>query len=318
VTGLKVVPIVKPAEVLALLNLQPLDPATLLKIERYNQDFVSSGGKSADVKRLFRYLNVSEAAEFERPIIATKLRQCVDEWLETGWSESIGESPERRSLIKAPLAMKILQDFTSQLHPRLRFLRVPSEFVIEVGSSGDPTHTSTTSAFVDRIDKVRRDVARLFFGLITSDWGPRLCKCRYCNRYFVHPKPRRRYKHGTFCGNHQMSWYARRRVMETRRLIHSALLDIAAKELMKRRINGPQWQEDSPRKIQLANDVSTWIRKNGSAALRHFRSNVKLTWVTRNSQEIEKRRQELGSISTRELQAPDYRFILETVARNGN
>jgi hypothetical protein len=251
------------------------------------------------MKRLFSRLNVSHPAEFERQIIATKLRQHVDEWIGTGWNDDGGESPERRSLIKAPLAMKVLQDYTSQQSPRLSFLRVPPEFVVEVGSSGDHPHASINSAFVDPIGRAWREVARLFFGLITSDWGPRICECRYCGLYFVHPKPRPSYKHGTFCGDHQMAWNAMRRVKETRRLIHSTLLDIAATELRKRRINGPQWQYDSRRKIQLANDVSARILKSGNSFLRHARSRVKLTWVTRNQQEIEKRRIELGSNLTK-------------------
>ena len=310
----------KRAEVMALLNLKPVDPATLLKVERYYEDFVASNKcSSADTKLLFRCLNVSQPAEFERRIIAIKLRQYVDEWLETGWTEDGGERPEHRSLIKAPLAMKVLQNYASKQNPRLRFLRVPPEFVVEVGSSGDHPQASITSAFVDTIDRVRSDVARLFFGLITSDWGPHLCKCRYCGRYFVHPKTRPWYKHGTFCdSHHQMLWNATRRGKEKRSLIHSALLDIAAKELMKRRINGPQWQDDMSRKIQLANDVSAWIRKKGNASLRHLRSSVKLTWVTRNRQEIEKRRLELGSILPKEVQAHDDRFFLETVAPSAN
>ena len=293
--GLKVVPVVKPAEVLALLNLKPVDPAFFLKLQPYFEDSISKRESSIDLRQLFRRLEVSEPAECERRIIATKLRQHVDEWLETGWSESEGESPKHRSLVKAPLAMKVLQDYTSQQNPRLRFVRVPPEFVIEVEPSGDRRHTSMISEFLDSIDRVRRDVARLFFGLIISDWGPRLCKCRYCGLYFVHPKPRQWYKHGTFCGDHQMSWTATQHVKERRRLFHSALLDIAAKELIKRRINGPDWQDDKPRKIQLANDISARVQKSGKAALRSVRLKVKLTWVTRNRREIEKRRLELQS-----------------------
>ena len=278
--GLKVVPVVNPGEVLALLNLKPVDPETFLKVQRYFEDSVSSNrGSSTDVKQLLRRLDVSQPAEFERRIIATKLLQYVDEWLETGWTEDGGESPERRSLIKAPLAMNALQDYASKQNPRLRFLRVPPEFVVEVGSSGERPHTSVISPFNDSIERVRREVARLFFGLITSDWGPHLSKCRYCGRYFVHPKPRPWYKHGTFCDNHhQMSWNAIRRGKETRHLLHSALLDIAATELMKRRVNGPHWQDDRPRKIQLANDISARVQKKwqGGLAERSIKGQIDL------------------------------------------
>jgi hypothetical protein len=298
VTVVKLVPVVKPPEVVALLNLKPIDPATLLEVKRYYEDFVSSNrGSSAQVNRLFRRLNVSHPVEFERRIVATKLRQHVDEWLETGCRDDGGESPEGRSLIKAPRALEVLQDYTSKQNPRLRFLRKPHEFVVEVGSSEDGPQTSAISGFVDPIKRAWRDVARLFFGLITSDWGPRICKCRYslCGLYFVHPKPRQWYKHGTFCGDHQMAWTATQHVKERRDQVRSELLDIAATELMKGRIHGPQWQDDRPRKIQLANAVSARIRNNGDAALRQVRLGVRLTWVTRNRQEIEKRRLELDS-----------------------
>ena len=85
-----------------------------------------------------------------------------------------------------------------------------------------------------------------------SDWGHRLCKCRYCGLYFMHPKPRQWYKHGTFCGDHQMSWSATGHVKGKRRIIHAALLDIAARALMKRRVNGPHWQDNKQRKVPLA------------------------------------------------------------------
>lgn len=152
--GLKVVPVVKPADVLALLNLKPVDPATFLKLQPYFEDSIFSNRETnTDLRQLFRRLDVSQPAEFERRIIATKLREHIDEWMETGWSESEGESPEHRSLIKAPLAMKILQDYTSQQNPRLRFLRVPSEFVVEVESSADRPHTSVISTVVGSIDR---------------------------------------------------------------------------------------------------------------------------------------------------------------------
>jgi hypothetical protein len=313
VAVLKVVPIVKPAEILALLNLKPVDPATFLKVRHYYEDSVGPNeGRSVDVKRLFRRSDVLHPEECERRIIATQLRQYVDEWAETGWADDGGESPGCRSLIKAPLAMRILRDYTSHQKPQLRFLGAPPEFVVEVGFSEDYQPANITSAFVDPVDRVRSDVARLFFGLIISDWGPHLSKCRHCGRYFVHPKPRRSYKNGTFCSNqHQMSWNATRRGREKRRFIHSALLDIAAAELMRRRVSGPRWQNDRSRKIQLANDVSAWIRENGDAAFRHLRFNVKLTWVTRNRQEIEKRRRELSSTSPREVQAQSTGFSLK-------
>ena len=70
---------------------------------------------------------------------------------------------------------------------------------------------------------------------------------------------------------------------------------------MKRRVNGPHWQDNKQRKVQLAADISARVRATGDAAFRRTRPG--LTWVTRNRYEIEKRRVALGSIPPRELQA---------------
>jgi hypothetical protein len=296
--------IVKPVDVIALLNLEPLDPTFLNEIEHWQQNLVSSNNWDHDKRRrLFKSLDISKPSELERRIIATRLRQHVDEWLRTGWTKDGRECLAHRSLIKAPLAMKALQDYTSQQHLNLRFIGSPPAFVVEDVLSRDDSGTSKMSEFAEAIRLAFREVPRLFFGLVTSDWGPRLCKCRYsrCSLYFIHPKPRMWYKHGTFCGDHQMAWTASRHMKDTRTSIHSALVDIAAHELSKRHIDSPRWQDDKSSKVQLAQDISTRIRKSRSAALRHAPMVVQLTWVTRNRREIEKRRRALGSRALREL-----------------
>jgi len=298
-------------DVLALLNLKPVDPTILHQVERYHSDVVSSHEwRSSDEKKLFRQLRISNPQEFRLRIIATQLRQYVDEWLETGLSDDGRETLELRSWIRAPRALTVLEDYASKQDPRLRFRRVPAEFVVDVGSSEDPWQTSAITGLLDPIGRAWREVARLLFGLVTSDWGSRLCKCRYalCGRYFVHLKPRRSYKHGTFCGNHQMAWTATRQVKERRHLARSALIDLAATELLKMRINGPHWQVDRQRKIQLAKDISAQIRITDFAPFGPAR--LSLTWVTRNRQEIERRRLQLCPNSSERITANQWPSFL--------
>jgi hypothetical protein len=293
VVVVKLIPSIRAADALALLNLKPVDPATPLQIQSHYGEFAPSpGGSGGDLKELSRRLGVSKPGECGLRIIATQLRRCVDEWLWTGLSDDGSEALELRSLSRAPLAMKALKDYASKQDLRLRFHLAQSEFVVELGFSENAPQAIATSQFVDPIERAWCDVARLFFGLVTSDWGSRLCKCRYklCGRYFVHAKPRRSYKHGTFCGDHQMAWTATQQVMRSRHLIRSALLNFAATQLMKRHVDGPHWQGDKQTKIQLANDISARIRANALGTAR-----VGLTWVTRNRQEIEKHRLKLCS-----------------------
>ena len=301
--------IVKPVDVIALLNLEPLDPTSLKEIEHWQQNLVSSNNRNPDKwRRFFESLKISKSSELESRVIATRLRQHVDEWLRTGWTKDGRECLANRSLIKAPIAMKVLQDYTSQQHLNLQFIkRRPALVVEDVSARDNPARdnpgTSKMSEFDEAIGRAFREVPRLFFGLVTSDWGSRLCKCRYsrCGLYFIHPRPRISYKHGTFCGDHQMAWTASQHIKNTRESIHSALVDIAVHELSKRHIDCPRWQDDKSSKVQLAQDISTRIRKSRNAALRHAPRVVHLTWVTRNRREIEKRRRAIGSRALTEL-----------------
>jgi hypothetical protein len=45
------------------------------------------------------------------------------------------------------------------------------------------------------------EAKRLLVGIMASDWKHGLCKCRYhrCGVYFINSKPRKSYRHGTFC-----------------------------------------------------------------------------------------------------------------------
>src|SRR5579862_9488182 len=102
--------VVKQVDVIALLNLEPVDPPFLKEIERWQPNLVSSNKEDLDKwRRFFKSLTASKSSELESRVIATRLRQHVDEWLRTGWTKDGRECLANRSLIKAPVAMKVLQ-----------------------------------------------------------------------------------------------------------------------------------------------------------------------------------------------------------------
>jgi hypothetical protein len=84
---------------------------------------------------------------------------------------------------------------------------------------------------------------------------PGLCKCRYrrCGAYFVHPKPRRLYQHGTFCSRKHASVAAAEAAMRKLRDDGcQTLIEAAAQKLIAWNIRDRSWQDDSSLKSKLA------------------------------------------------------------------
>jgi hypothetical protein len=145
----------------------------------------------------------------------------------------------------------------------------------------------------DLVSRAFEETARLFAGLMLSEWGERLCRCRYrrCGKYFVKGRLRRApLVHGTFCcPEHQRKASAvdcvtRSRVNNTRDLIGEA-----AAILLRSRVAGLHWWEDRDLKKRLARELSaTQLCKRQGLILRS-------NWITRHCQSIEKRRLELTS-----------------------
>ena len=138
------------------------------------------------------------------------------------------------------------------------------------------------------------EAIRLFVvGIILSESKDCLCKCRYspCGRYFLLEKPRRSYRHGTFCTReHQGAFSARERTRELRELIKDDLIERAAKWLLQKRVRDSGWQHDGKLKERVASELN-----NSSPFLRARGRTVQANWVTRHQQEIEKKRTKLAS-----------------------
>jgi hypothetical protein len=137
------------------------------------------------------------------------------------------------------------------------------------------------------------EAKRLFLGLSASEWNYRVCRCRYlpCSQYFLLDKPRALYRSGTFCGRrHQSPASANKAMREKRKRCESKLIDLAVGRLHRRKISGPQWQQDKTLKLHLANEVSSAISTGKDPNLKAYRPAVKLNWITHNQHLIEQKR----------------------------
>ena len=106
-------------------------------------------------------------------------------------------------------------------------------------------------------------------------------------------KLRSSYRYGTFCcRRHQSLASASKCTREKRRLCESKLIDLAAGQLLRRKISRPDWQLDKSRKVQLAADVCKAIFDGKDRHLKVGRPVVTLNWITRNQRGIEQKRRD--------------------------
>jgi hypothetical protein len=290
---LKLVSSVKLREFMNALRGKPFPPKIMGELEEYveRQPTLASLGTVPPWKPIFERSGNTASAVFERQIVAARLRMYVDEWIDTGVTAR-GEVPLQRDLVRAPGATKVLRDYMDQNRPR------PSpqkslEFVFEMC---DPAIADGSMASARRFDLVCRafeETARLFAGLMLSEWGQRLCRCRYsaCGRYFLkHAYRRAPLVHGTFCcPGHQRKASASDCVRKSRSNQTRKLIEAAAAILVRWRIVNPQWQEDANRKLKLANALSA------TPLCRRHKLLLRPNWVTRHHHSIEKRRLELAA-----------------------
>ena len=219
-------------------------------------------------------------------LVSCRLRTLVDEWLDTGVNAK-GESPGGRSIKRALSAHTAVHDFMTQ--SPLEFLADDySKFVYPP----DP-RLRAGNVFESR----DLEAIRLFANLIISDWKTRLCKCRHpkCGKYFLHPKPRRLYVHGTFCRpEHQRDASARPLTTARRSEVKSKLTKLAAEWLADpdRRVK-PIWKSDPTVKDRLVRHLNDKMSRKLWALKR---TPVTKNWVTRNRADIER---ELAAIRRR-------------------
>jgi hypothetical protein len=219
-------------------------------------------------------------------LISAHLRSLVDGWLDTGRQREGSEWPTRRNIHQAREAWQAVSEFLEQCPPQL-MLSADSgvEFVIAAPDWRRPWAE-------DFFQAQQIEARRLLVGILASEWRDGLCKCRYppCGRYFVRPKLRQQYRHGTFCSaahRQQASAEAltkRRRYEATRYLIEAT-----ARWLCQQNVS--EWQANIQLKNRLLALLAKEVRRKPN--LRPGRQPVEMNWITRNRLAIEKRRLEL-------------------------
>lgn len=258
-----------------------------------------------------------DEAELDESAFTRRLRELVDEWLETGRRSDGSESPGERDLFEAAGALRAVEKCLAENPARLvhtwSVLGSGPNVSVQIGMRPvPPSHlfgypappfnifAPTVSAKITTKPAPRqRDTAdRLFTDLILSDWQNSLCKCRYahCGRYFLKEKLRRSYRRGTFCGpKHQGHASATVYTNSFRTRAKPVLIEMAAWLLFRKGITNSQWQDDNGQKLWLAGAVSKEIRRqrlNGKP-LSDYRKKVTVKWVSQNELAIEEKRASL-------------------------
>ena len=238
-------------------------------------------------------------------IVRGHLRNFVDSWLETARDADGSESPRKRDLEWANGAVYKVLTHTKEAQPLFEpviskkdigfnvFVRPTKSPVYGLTKPNYPYENPLNEPLEELLesddDRFKNffefhfiQAARLFFGMVASNWKDRLCKCRHppCGHYYVlQRKPRAAYKRGTFCRGHQQSLGAANSQRDRRERKDSILLNTAAGILHERR-RRPEWLDDPRNKERLASEVS--IRSSGKTS-----RIVQKNWITRNRPKIE-------------------------------
>jgi hypothetical protein len=213
----------------------------------------------------------------------------VDGWLLTGLNPGEGESPSGREPLGSSGASLAAQYYVDRHGVEILPLPRAPGIAAMVGDVPRPS-----GVWRDVFTESLEEADRLFTGLMTNGWKELLAKCRYvpCGCYFLLKKPRRSYRHGTFCcREHQNVVSARACTLERRARAEDELIECAARLLVRWRVQNCRWQYDTAQKRRLAAALSQRISQNPN--LQGYRQEVKTNWVTRHRLEIEQKRCEL-------------------------
>lgn len=209
----------------------------------------------------------------------------VDDWLRTGLNADGSESPSKRDLFRTTNAVWAALKYSEEHPASVWFTPLsPDPYVL----LGEPHRVSYkwSDLFVEAV----KEADRLFTSLMASGWRESVAKCRHaaCGRYFLLKKSRQSHRRGTFCcPEHRNVASAAACKRERRAQTENELIDLAAKQLLKWRIDSPDWYEDANRKRRLAAELSLAI---GRSPVQSYRQKVESNWVTRHRLEIERKR----------------------------
>jgi len=243
-------------------------------------------------RKAWRALHATEVSSY--------LRVRIDEWLKTGLNQDGSESPRSKNLFATEQGRWAVMNYLEK-HPPNVMLHADSPGLTVIFGRVRWEQSPQNEFFLTRA----KEADRLFTAVMVGDWKESLCKCRYsrCGRYFMLPKPRRLYKHGTFCcREHQRLTSATTSTKDRRSRAVRDLIDLAAERLVKWQacgkdtkwhVRGPDWQDDTSLKNHLAAALSAVLARNPN--LHANRQEVKVNWVTRHRAEIEQKRVTLTS-----------------------
>ena len=226
----------------------------------------------------------TEYRPFAAQLLSKRLREYVDDWMNTGIGADAYERPLRRTVKGHTFGALV---WYMQEYPPECYFDPQLGWTVTIDSLlGHPIGPGKLSPATDV------EAQRLFFVLVAGDSVGCLCKCRYslCGRYFVLPNPREKYKGGTYCRlEHHRYAKATRCMKEKRACAKSRLLELAAGKLHQLEF-GSEWQEDSALKLRLRDHIRLAARKDPT--LRDY-AYLAVHWITRNRRPIERTRVEL-------------------------
>jgi hypothetical protein len=226
----------------------------------------------------------------QRGVFGMKVRELVDEWLETGRSADGIEDPSKRDVFRTVKGLQAMERCASETPLRLFPLHKAHDFAIVFGMEPQqPKGGYYVPQLTNFFERASAQAGRLFLCLMLSDWNKSICKCRYapCGQYYVLKKPRR--NPSFCCVQHQRRASAVERVMNARADGERELLDAAARRLMRWKKTSFHWQDDDVLKERLAAKLNLVIADKG---LHGYRDQVTRGWVTRHRGAIEQRRLE--------------------------
>ena len=213
----------------------------------------------------------------------------IEDWLITGMNPDGSESPRNRDLFRTRRAKLAVLAYLEKYPPSVTLFPGSPDLTLIVGEIREGS-----TAWNDFFATMAGEADRLFTAAMVSDWRESLCKCRHapCGDYFLLKKPRRSYRHGTFCcRQHQRLASAAAATKDRRSRAQQKLVELAAKQLVKWR--APRWRDDKSLKCRLAAALSESIGRNPN--LRANKQMIQANWVTRNSLKIEQKRLELAN-----------------------
>jgi hypothetical protein len=264
---MRVVNLVAAEEVLGTLNTPPVAPDAQ---EAYIRAMERTGAPGP------------EWDSYLAAVLGARLRGLVDQWLVTG---------ERKDHSEAPLSRNLAHTKTARFDVIFYMDRYPAAVVLTPDGSDLSVSIADITALPRQSSNPYFDLSlegtRLFVGVMASEWKWRLCKCVHCGKYFLHPRPRKVYRKGTFCcRQHQSHGAAVASTKARRELVKSTLIELAAEQLLKLKVTDPAWQGNASIKVRVARQISRHRKAYAQVVESH--------WVTRNRLEIERKRTEFA------------------------